>query len=106
MIFVCVLQQVHHVLHEVLVIRIFLVFYCHVQGVSEDRDHVRSISSRHKLEGNAQILHELVFPLGGSFVNVNLIGDHDAGNAGAEGPHLFVPSLQVLVGNFSTCIKN
>ena len=100
------LQQVKHVVHEVVLVRIFLVFYCHIQRIFKYLYNISPISSGNEVERNSELFHELILPLRGSLINIDLICNDDARNGRTMVPHLLVPVLQVLVGNPSVGVKN
>ena len=101
-----VFEEVNDVLHEVVVVRVFLVFDRHIECVSKDLHHVGAVSRRHEIEGNAQVFHEFVLALCGPLVDVDFIGYDNAGDVGTMMSHLLVPALQILISHLSRGVEH
>lgn len=99
-------EQVLYLLEEVLPVGVLLVGDSHIQGVLEYRDHVGTVGRTHKVEWDTQILNELVLSLRGTLINVDLVSNDDARHVWALSAHLFVPTLQVLVGHLARRVKD
>jgi hypothetical protein len=96
-----VLQQIHHIVHEVVFVGIRLIVKRHIKGLLEDRHYVGSVSRGYKIELASNFFDKFVFPRGRLFVHVYFIGDRHTGDVGALVAHFFVPVLQVLVGDLT-----
>lgn len=99
-------EQVLYLLEEVLPVGVLFVGNGHIQGVLENRDHVGTVGRTHKVEGHAQVFNELVLPLRGTLINVDFVSNDDARHVWALSAHLFVPTLQVLVGHLARRVKH
>lgn len=101
-----ILKKVLNLLEEVFTIWVILVLDCHVEGLSEDGNHIGAIGSWHKIERDSQIFHKFVFALSCSLINVYLICDDNARDVRSMMSHFLVPALQVLVGYLAGGVKN
>lgn len=98
-------KQVHYFFHKVIIIRVFFIFNSHVESFLKDQHYICSISCTNEIERNTKIFYKFVFSLCCTLINIYFIGDYDAWYFWTLLSHFFIPSLQILIGDFSACIK-
>ena len=58
------------------------------------------------MEREFVLLRKLEIYFSNFVIHVDLVSQQNAGDGGAESPHFFVPSFQVLVGDFSSGVEH
>lgn len=101
-----IFEQIKHFTHEVVLMRIRLIVHGQIESPLKHGNNISAISSRYKVKFTSNLLNELILACSGLFVHVYFVGDHHAGNVGALYTHLFVPTLQILIGDLAARIED
>ena len=96
-----VVQQVQNVIHEVVLVRIFLVVKSCFKGLLKDGNNVGAICGRYEFKWALNLLNKLVATVHSLLLHINLVGNDNAGNVRALISHLRVPSTKILVSHLA-----